>query len=214
MVSEFTTAGLSVSACTLDAAMAAHDRLVSWVVRRQRRGALSFADALQAGRIGLWHALQGFDSSRGTRFSSYAIPAIAHAVWEEVAGARRVPIPLRRPLAEEVEESDLDAALHQAQVAHALHALVAQLPVRLGAVVVAHYGLDGTLPQTFAQIGQSWGVSRQRVHQLHCQALCVLAHPVTSGAVRGLVERQQRSDYQGTLARQRHHARAARRGRR
>ncbi len=36
--------------------LAQHERLVRWVVRRQWLGELSFQDALQEGRIGLWSA--------------------------------------------------------------------------------------------------------------------------------------------------------------
>ena len=64
-------------------AMAKHERLVHWVVRRQWLGELSYAEALHVGRIGLWRALQGYDPSRGTAFSTYAVPAIARATWAE-----------------------------------------------------------------------------------------------------------------------------------
>jgi hypothetical protein len=67
------------------AQMARHERLVHWVVRRQWLGVLSFQDALHEGRIGLWSALCHYDPDRGTAFSSYAVPAIAHAVWRAVA---------------------------------------------------------------------------------------------------------------------------------
>src|SRR5207247_7147584 len=70
------------------AGMAAHAGLVVWVVRGQWLGGLPFAEALQAGRIGLWRALMGYDPGRGVRFSSYAVPAIRRAVWAEVAAYR------------------------------------------------------------------------------------------------------------------------------
>ena len=43
------------------------------------------------GRIGLWQALRGYDPGRGTRFSTYAVPAITHALWRAVAAARATP---------------------------------------------------------------------------------------------------------------------------
>ena len=195
----------------LDRRMAQYEGLVGWVVRRQWRGALSFDDALHAGRIGLWHALRGYDPTRATRFSTYAVPAIARAVWEAVATVSPAPLPPAAAVVEPVDDADPDEALHQAQVRQALHALVATLPTRLRDVLIWHYGLAGTLPQTFAQIGRREGISRQRVHQLHRQALLVLAHPARSHALLLLVDRQQRRAYQRTLARQRQHARAHRR---
>ena len=41
--------------------MATHEGLVHAVVRKQVLGDLPFAEALQAGRIGLWHAILGFN---------------------------------------------------------------------------------------------------------------------------------------------------------
>jgi RNA polymerase sigma factor (sigma-70 family) len=195
--------------------MAAHEGLVHWVVRRQWRGELSVAEALHAGRIGLWRALRRYDPTRGTRFSSYAVPAIKRAVWAAVArqmqdgahadaGARPGALTARDPV----------DTLHRAQVRAALHALVARLPARLQEVIVRHYGLGADEPQTFAAIGGPLGVSRQRVHQLHVTALLWLAQPDHSRALRRLLDRQRRTDYQQALARQRQHARAPRAGRR
>src|SRR5207302_11300783 len=69
--------------------MAQHERLVHWLVHRQGWDGLTYAEAVQAARVGLWHALQGYDPTRGTRFSSYAVPVIRHAVWRAGAPPRR-----------------------------------------------------------------------------------------------------------------------------
>ena len=52
----------------LNQAVAGHEKLVGWVVRRQWSGGLLYADMLQEGRVGLWRALQGYDPERGTAF--------------------------------------------------------------------------------------------------------------------------------------------------
>lgn len=67
--------------------MARHDGLVHAVIHRQYGGSLSYLELLQAGRIGLWRALCSFDPHRGTTFSTYAWPAIAHQIWQEVTAA-------------------------------------------------------------------------------------------------------------------------------
>lgn len=195
----------------LDQQMAAHDGLVHWVVRQQWRGDLSFDEAVHAGRLGLWHALRGYDPSRGNRFSTYAVPAITHAVWGAVATrAQETGRPEPRAPGVDTDGPDLSEGLDRAQRAVVLRRSVGELPARLRQVIAAHYGLDEGAPQSFAQIGTRLGVSRQRVQQLHVQALLWLAHPDHSRPVRGLLERQQRVDYQQVLAHQRHHARAQR----
>jgi RNA polymerase sigma factor (sigma-70 family) len=193
--------------------MAAHEGLVTWVVRRQKLGPLSFAEARQAGRIGLWHALQRFDPSRDTRFSSYAVKAISRAIWKAIDAAGRARRAADRPVPAAVPGPAGDADRDPAALAAALLPLLAGLPPRLREVVLAHHGLDGSPPRSFAALGRAWGISRQRVHQLHVRALLLLAQPATSRDLRAVVGRQRRADYRRALARQRHAARRRRKGR-
>jgi RNA polymerase primary sigma factor len=199
--------------------MAEHERLVCWVVRRQYLGKLSFIDALQEGRIGLWRALRKYDPSRGTAFSTYAVPAISRAVWKAVSDHQTSIGPSFLPSPESIADMDSDysdpiEAIHNSEVCAELHRLVGELPSRLQQVVKAHYGLQTGVPQTYAVIGVRWGITRQRVQQLHMIALLYLAQPMRSLRLRALLGRQTRADYQRTLARQRHQARMRRRSRR
>jgi RNA polymerase sigma factor (sigma-70 family) len=198
-----------------DRALAAHEGLVRWVVRRQGRGRLTWAEAAAAGREGLWRALDGYQPERGARFSSYAVPAIARAVWRAVAAAEPVGTVALAAAADLLWEPDWAAEVDRATVATALREAVSSLPERWRRVVVWHWGLDGAAPQTFATIGQRLGgLSRQRVHQLHEEALRALAHPERSRALRRLLGRHQRADYQQVLARARRAARQRRAGHR
>jgi RNA polymerase sigma factor (sigma-70 family) len=186
--------------------LARHEGLVHWVVRRQWLGTLSFQDALHEGRIGLWSALQHYDPRRGTAFSTYAVPAIARAVWRAIAIENRLSTsaPCDAPWAVDSDEID---AIDDALVRTALRDLTMQLPTRLRDIVIAHHGLDGNSPQTFAAIGRALGVSRQRVHQLHARAILWLADPAHSLQLRRLLGYNSRADYRRTLARMRNCAR-------
>jgi len=189
--------------------MAEHEGLVHWVVRHQYLGPLSYGEALQEGRLALWRALQGYDPTRGA-FSTYAVPAIAHALWRAVSQAqadrREVLVPQPPQEAPDLEDLVAETWLQQA-----LYRLVAALPRRLRQIVVAHYGLAGYSPQSFTAIGQALGISRQRVQQLHAAALLWLAHPAHSLALRQGLERNTLADYRAYLARQRAWRRATRR---
>jgi RNA polymerase sigma factor (sigma-70 family) len=191
--------------------LAEHEGLVRWVVRQQWLGQLPFADALHEGRLGLWRALQGYDRSRGTRFSTYAVPAITHAVWRAVSQQHQAMRPLQSSnLSPASEFADMAAGLQRAELEAELYRLIARLPPRLSQVIVAHYGLDGNATQTFAEIGRTLGVTRQRVQQLHVTAVLWLAHPAHSLPLRHLLERNRRTDYRQTLGRQNQVARARR----
>ena len=108
------------------------------------------------------------------------------------------------------EAPDLEEAAERALVGQALHRLVAHLPRPLDYVIVTRYGLHGRPPRTFATIGQTLGLTRQRAHQLHSEAILWLAHPAHSLALRKLLDKNTVADYQAYLARLRTWLRARR----
>lgn len=186
-------AGCAISLHTL---MAHHDGLVQAVVRQQVLGDLPFAEALQAGRIGLWQAIVGFDPARGLAFSTYAWPCIMHQVWRAVKASPPLATPTLlgdglRPVA----AADPATAWDEAAVRQALHDLVHCLPQRLRQVIVARYGLDGAPPTCYRQIGAAWGLSGERVRQLHSEALVWLRHPAHSQHLRSLLGQHTLADY-------------------
>lgn len=198
-ISEATLFLQAQSGCraSLNALMTRHDGLVQAVVRRQVLGDLSFAEALQAGRIGLWRAIQGYDPKHGTAFSTYAWPCIMRHIWRAVKVHTRFHAPLvtsdgLSPLA----GSDPALLWEAAAVEQALHHLVRRLPDRLRYVVVARYGLNSTPPATYRQIGIALGLSGERARQLHTEALVWLRHPAHSYTLRSLLERHSLADYQ------------------
>ena len=194
-----------------------HENLVHWVVHRQWLGPLPYQDAVQAGRIGLWHALRRYDPERGHAFSTYAVPAIRRAVWRAVVECQPpAHISLSRSgwLAPPSSPLDATRALDEVTrllVCDALCDLVCRLPCRLAYVIVARYGLTGDPPQSWRAIAEGLGVTWQRVQQVHTEALLWLAHPAHSLKLRQLVGRNTVSDYQAYHARLRAWQRASRR---
>jgi len=182
--------------CTdsLNQLMARHDGLVQAVVRQQVLGELPFEEALQAGRIGLWGAILGFDPEQGFAFSTYAWPSIKHRIWRAVKVYRRVdgtqaPFDL-------LEAPDPAVVWEGKTIQRALLALVDRLPPRLAYVVIARYGLQGHRPFLYRQIGAVLGLTKQRAHQLHTEALVWLRHPASSYRLRSLLERHTLADYE------------------
>jgi len=199
----------------LDDLMRRHDGLVQAVVRQQFLGSLPFDEALQAGRIGLWRAILGYDPYRGFAFSTYAWPAIMHRVWQAVKDHDREDAKSR------VDWPSLDrlandpAALADAvALQETLYRSVYRLPQRLQQVMVAYYGLDGDTPASYRQLGARLGLSHERVRQLHTEALVWLRQPAHSQALRTLLQRHTLADYEAAdaLAQRWLQKRAGRRG--
>jgi RNA polymerase sigma factor (sigma-70 family) len=181
----------------LNRLMARHDRLVHALIQRHGGGPLSYADALHAGRIGLWRAIRKFDPTRGVAFSTYAWTCIMRQVWQAVkteTGAR--PPMLRAHSTFPHEATSPALTLERHAVHQAVHDLVQRLPARLRETIMAHYGLDGDRPANFAQIGCQLGVSEERARQLHQEALIWLRQPAHSQTLRSLLGRHTLADYQ------------------
>jgi RNA polymerase sigma factor (sigma-70 family) len=184
---------------SLNALMERHDGLVHTVVRRQVLGDLPYAEALQAGRIGLWRAIMRFDPSRGYAFSTYAWPSIVHHVWRAVKAHTRAlcsePI---EGYSEWQRIASIDpAALVVAWSVHdTLYELLTRLSERLQQTVIARYGLDGQGGRFYREIGKRLGVSGERARQLHSEALVWLRHPPYSHGLRSLLGRHGVEDYE------------------
>jgi RNA polymerase sigma factor (sigma-70 family) len=201
---------------SLNALMEHHDGLVQAVVRQQVLGDLPFTEAVQAGRVGLWHAIQGFDLCRGLAFSTYAWPCVMRQIWREVKAHDRFSSssviedehrPLNRPDPATVWEAEA--------VRQALGDAVRRLSQRLQHVIVARYGLNGDPPAIYRLIGADLGLTGERIRQLHTEALVWLRHPAHSYVLRSLLDRHTLEDYEraDNLAQQWLQWRGGRRGR-
>jgi RNA polymerase sigma factor (sigma-70 family) len=179
---------------SLNQLMTRHDGLVQAVVRQQVLGELPFEEALQAGRIGLWRAIMGFDPMRGFAFSTYAWPSIKHHIWRIVKAHKRFhqgQAPFHQL------EAPTPATVWEGKaIRQALLAMVERLPPRLAYVVIARYGLKGHTPFPYRRIGAALGLTKQRAHQLHTEALVRLRHPAHSYRLRSLLDRHALADYE------------------
>ena len=187
---------------SLNALMERHDGLVHAVVRRQVLGDVPYAEALQAGRIGLWRAILRFDPDRGYAFSTYAWPSIVHHVWRAVkvhtqtCNTEQAELDRARSVGQSLACADPATVVDAWSIHHALHRLVTRLPERLRYVIVARYGLGGQRTCFYHEIGTRLAVSRERARQLHSEALVWLRHPAHSYHLRSLLGRHRVSDYE------------------
>jgi RNA polymerase primary sigma factor/RNA polymerase sigma factor len=176
-----------------------HDGLVHAVIRREGSGRLTYEEALQAGRVGLWRATLSYDAGRGTAFSTYAWVAIRRHIWRAAvqaggdAGCGLIASPRQAP--------DVEAYVDRVLVHEALSALLCQLPDRLQGVIVARYGLDGHPSRSLRQLGAQLGLSHERIRQLEQDALAWLRHPAHSLRLRQRLGKNTVTAYRQALAR-------------
>jgi len=185
---------------SLNLLLARHEPLVKYAIKRQNLGDLLYDEAEQAGRMGLWKAILGFDAHKGYQFSTYAYPAIVHYIWQAVKihcrdNQRAHAV---REWAVFFRHWETGPAQRQAEqeVQASLQALVVRLPERLQRVIVGRYGLDGQKPQSLPELGLELGVCSERVRQLQVAALVWLRHPAHSQELRTLLARHNQQEYE------------------
>jgi RNA polymerase primary sigma factor/RNA polymerase sigma factor len=203
----------SLTAQAVEKAMEQHEGLVHAFIRRQGGGAIPYDEALQAGRIGLWRALKGYDPTRETTFSTYAWVAITRHIHRAAQELSRELGDWPGQVPASWEELDPDEWVEQILTLEALGELVSRLPNRLQRVVVARYGLGDQPPRTLKSVGLELGLTRERVRQLQQDALAWLRHPAHSLSLRQFLGRNTVADYRWALA-ENAALRRARRGRR
>jgi len=185
---------------SLNLLMARHEPLVVYAVNRQNLGDVSFEEAVQVGREGLWHAIQGYDPQRGYQFSTYAYAAIVHQVWAAVKAHCRANQSEHAIQEWAIFYRHWEAGPAQQQVEQerkaSLHALVRRMPKRLRRVIQSRYGLAGKKRQTLAEVGRELGVCSERVRQLQVEALVWLRQPAHSQDLRQLLARHSQQDYE------------------
>jgi len=185
---------------SLNLLLVRHEPLVKYAVQRQNLGDLPFEEAIQAGRIGLWKAILGFDPNLGYQFSTYAYPAIVHDIWQAVKSHCRENRRAHRTWQWLLFFPSWQAGLVQCQaeeeVRACLGAMVARLPARLQRILCSRYALDGQPRQTLAAIGLEMGLTRERIRQLQFEALVWLRHPAHSQELRALLRRHSLQEYE------------------
>lgn len=201
------------AALGMEAAMKRHDGLVHAFIRRQGGGALSYEEALQAGRIGLWRAIEGYDPARGTAFSTYAWVAIWRHIHQAVQETQQAVGDWSGELPASWYVPDPDEWVERGLIVEALADLVGQLPDRLQRVIICRYGLGGHPPCTLKQVGAELGITGERVRQLQQEALAWLRHPAHSWRLRQLLGKNTTADYRQALAQNAALRRSRRRGR-
>jgi RNA polymerase sigma factor (sigma-70 family) len=184
----------------MEAAMERHEGLIHAFIRRQGGGAIPYAEALQAGRIGLWHAIQGYDPTRGTAFSTYAWVAICRQIHRRAKELSRDTDVWSREMPASWVVPDPAAKVEEGLIRDVLFDLVGRLPKRLRQVIVGRYGLGERPPCTLKELGKELDLTGERVRQLQQEALAWLRHPAHSWRLRQLVDKNTAADYRRALA--------------
>jgi RNA polymerase sigma factor (sigma-70 family) len=189
----------------------AHGGLVAKLAKRYRRfigGCLEWEDLMQAGWLGVHKAAEKFDHTRGLKFSTYAQYWIQAYVQRCVMNDRRtvrVPVHKQQDAYERGEVMPLNSASLDAprnahtddpwidtmagshdtereaadnELVRLISAELARLPERNRGIIRGRFWREMTL----GEIGDTEGVSRERIRQVESNTLDLLGARLSRGA--------------------------------
>ena len=153
-------------------------RLVASIARRHLRPGLTLSELISDGNLSLMRAVESFDIHRGNRFSTYATLALmkgfARSVPEMLAGNRRhagIDETILEACADPRPTRPADRLADRDQVRE----LLTRLSERERNVISVRFGLGGqTALDTYEEVGQRLGISKERVRQIEQGAIARL----------------------------------------
>lgn len=150
-----------------DTLVLAHAGLVSTLAHRYCSRRHPYEDLRQEGFLALLEAIPGFDTSRGKRFPTYAGQWVRSRLLEAIGWRRRwrdeLPVP-GAVLDERAARGDAFAELERREQAEHL---MSRLSTFEAALLHARYW-DGL---TYERLGRQCGRTRERIRQIHREAL-------------------------------------------
>lgn len=153
-------------------------RLVVSIAKRHMTPTTSFFEMVSDGNMSLIRAIEKFDYMKGNKFSTYATWAIMKNYARSIP-AHYTQMDRFRTGNEEVFEFSrekrgsqfLDEQVNQGQH-KILMGILDQLDERERAIIVNRYGLDvGSDPLTLEEVGNRFGVTKERIRQIETRAL-------------------------------------------
>lgn len=166
----------------------ANTPLVVAIAKKYRNRGVPFLDLIEAGNLALFDAVKYFKPDKGNKFSSYAYPAIHHAISGELARFASAAS-LNSPLADAadgaeigdliedaVQEDPLDAVIRSSMQTD-VKAALAYLTAQERQVIELRYGMYDRHVHTYAAIERMLGLKKSAARRIEERALKKLRHP-------------------------------------
>ena len=157
------------------------------VAQYYRGRGLPYSDLIAEGNIGLIKAMDKFDGERGNKLITYASPWIKQSIQEALSkrnslDGEELPIEMKDisfddddiDLDDEcvdlhvnfVESEDIEDHMDEIDNRQLLSEVMDVLNDREHSIISMYYGINGYEPMTLTEIGEKFGLTKERVRQV------------------------------------------------
>lgn len=158
-------------------------RLVIKIAKRYQGYGIFLADLVGEGNLGLIHALEKFDPSKGFRFSTYATWWVKRFI-KRALGKQAIRVSLStnglnennffiKELESNITENNY-SQLEQEKLEEIILYCLAQLPIKYKEIVVKRFGLLGGDAISLKKVAEKTNLTPTRVRQIQINALKLL----------------------------------------
>ncbi len=169
-------------------------RLVVSITKKHVGWSPSFFEIISDGNVSLMRAVEKFDCQRGTKFSTYATWSImknyARSIPEQRYRSARYVTGQEELLDAKADHHPAPASKSDRQhVRKAIAEGIGELDEREREIVSSHFGLGGKCGAlTLEQLGQRFGVTKERIRQIEQRALARLREVLAPSLVEAIAD--------------------------
>jgi RNA polymerase primary sigma factor len=163
-------------------------KFVASVAKQFQGLGLSYADLIAEGNVGLMKAIDKFDYKRGYKTISYSVWWIRQTILEALKERNLIngdefPEDYEKPVYNANEDDyhykdnsnllddSLSEKLKTNEEKKTVELLFDDLSEKEKNIVTKYFGLDGSKEMTLEEIGKLYGLTKERVRQIKCNAL-------------------------------------------
>lgn len=153
-------------------------RLVVSIAKKHIKPTTNFFEMVSDGNMSLIRAIEKFDYTKGNKFSTYASWAIMKNFARSLPAEStqqdryRTGQDLLFQSSFDHKSNPYEQELHHLRRQEAVSQILGQLDERERQIIECRFGLDrGTEPLTLEQVGNRFGVTKERIRQLEIRAL-------------------------------------------
>ncbi len=159
-------------------------KFVASIAKLYKGRGLSYQELVSEGNMGLIKALEKYDEKRGNKIITYSVWWIRQSILDAINKTKSnktddYPADYEEPVENDITNEKFveyptpisEDEMDKNEINDVIIGLVEELTDREKQIVLSYFGLNGKKPKTLESIGESMGLTKERIRQIVEKAL-------------------------------------------